>query len=438
MTIPKTGHTYTYAVITAPTTAATGILTGTCSRCNGKTTITLPKLTTTDYNYSVVQAAFCTVNGTGRYTWKTTSYGMYYFDVTIPQTGHSYTYAVTTAPTTSAAGVLTGTCSKCGGTSTVALPKLNAMDYSYSITTAATCTATGTGRYTWKTATYGTYYFDVAIAKTSHSYKGTVTASTCTAQGYTTHTCSVCGDSYKDNYTNALGHSWDAGTVTLEPTETEPGVKTFTCTRCGETKTETIPMLEPDPTPSLPCDGGDNCPGNKFTDMPAKGNSAHDAIDWAIVQKITSGTSTTTFSPSAGCTRAQVVTFLWRAAKEPAPTSKENPFKDVKESDYFYNAVLWAVEKGITVGTEADKFSPGETCTRAQIVTFLYRYEGKPEVKADESAFDDVKSADYFFAPVAWAVANGITKGTDPGKFSPSDTCTREQVVTFLYRDIAE
>ena len=515
MTIPKTGHTYTYAVITAPTTAATGILTGTCSRCNGKTTITLPKLTTTDYNYSVVQAAFCTVNGTGRYTWKTTSYGMYYFDVTIPKTGHSYTYAVTTAPTTSAAGVLTGTCSKCGGTSTVALPKLNAMDYSYSITTAATCTATGTGRYTWKTATYGTYYFDVAIAKTSHSYKGTVTASTCTAQGYTTHTCSVCGDSYKDSFTNALGHIWDAGTVTLEPTETEPGVKTFTCTRCGETKTEpipatghthnytatviaptctergytihacacgdsyidtytaalghswdvgvvttkptenatgimtytctrcgetkteTIPMLEPDPTPSLPCDGGDNCPGNKFTDMPAKGNWAHDAIDWAIVQKITSGTSTTTFSPSAGCTRAQVVTFLWRAAKEPAPTSKENPFKDVKESDYFYNAVLWAVEKGITVGTDPDKFSPGETCTRAQIVTFLYRYEGKPEVKPDDS-FTDVKSADYFFAPVAWAVANGITKGTDPGKFSPSAICTREQVVTFLYRDVAE
>ena len=171
--------------------------------------------------------------------------------------------------------------------------------------------------------------------------------------------------------------------------------------------------------------------------MPAVDYWSHAPIDWAIVNKITVGTSETTFGPTEGCTRAQVVTFLWRAAKEPAPTSKENPFKDVKESDYFYNAVLWAVEKGITVGTDPDKFSPGETCTRAQIVTFLYRYEGKPEVKPDDS-FTDVKPDDYFADSVAWAVANGITKGTDPGKFSPSDTCTREQVVTFLYRDIAE
>ncbi len=179
------------------------------------------------------------------------------------------------------------------------------------------------------------------------------------------------------------------------------------------------------------------CPSAKFTDAPAYGVWSHTPIDWAVTTGITAGTSETTFSPADGCTRAQVVTFLWRAAGKPEPGTSQNPFRDVKQSDYFYNAVLWAVEQGITVGTDPDKFSPGETCTRAQIVTFLYRYEGKPEVKPAES-FSDVKTSDYFAAPVTWAVEHGITQGTGNGKFSPNDTCTREQVVTFLYRDIAE
>ncbi len=164
----------------------------------------------------------------------------------------------------------------------------------------------------------------------------------------------------------------------------------------------------------------------------------HDALDWAIENKITAGTSATTFGPGEGCTRAQVVTFLWRAAGSPAPERTDNPFMDVQIDDYFYQAVLWAVENGITVGTEPDRFSPGATCTRAQIVTFLYRYEGEPEADTAEIGFRDVKPADYFAPSVAWAVENGITVGTDPGLFSPHATCTRAQVVTFLYRDIAK
>ena len=249
-------------------------------------------------------------------------------------------------------------------------------------------------------------------------------------------------DKYTDESVKALDEALAAARKALDEAKTQDELDAAKKELDDAVKALVEKPIEPTPTPTptptpIPTPTPHDCPGKNFTDMPAVDYWSHAPIDWAIVNKITVGTSETTFGPTEGCTRAQVVTFLWRAAKEPAPTSKENPFKDVKESDYFYNAVLWAVEKGITVGTEPDKFSPGETCTRAQIVTFLYRYEGKPEVKPDDS-FTDVKADDYFADSVAWAVANGITKGTDPGKFSPSDTCTREQVVTFLYRDIAE
>ncbi len=184
-----------------------------------------------------------------------------------------------------------------------------------------------------------------------------------------------------------------------------------------------------------PCDGI-NCPGKAFADMPAKGNWAHDPIDWAVSNEITNGTSASTFSPEEGCTRAQVVTFLWRAAGQPAPASSTNPFTDVKPGAYYYNAVLWAVEKGITNGTSDTTFSPDETCTRAQIVTFLWRYEGQPVPTSTDNPFADVKTSAYFGSAVLWAVETGITNGTSATTFAPEDTCTRAQVVTFLYRNV--
>ena len=186
----------------------------------------------------------------------------------------------------------------------------------------------------------------------------------------------------------------------------------------------------------LPCSGGEDCPGNVFTDMPVKGNWAHDAIDWAIVYKVTAGTSATTFSPNAGCTRAQVVTFLWRAAGSPEPTDTNNPFTDLKEGSYYYKAVLWAVENKVTAGTSATTFSPDATCTRAQIVTFLWRFEDEPASSATTNPFTDVKPGAYFETAVLWASETGVTNGTSATTFSPDDTCTRAQVVTFLYRDI--
>ena len=264
----------------------------------------------------------------------------------------------------------------------------------------------------------------------THTYTDAITAPTCTEQGYTLHMC-FCGDSYTDTYVDALGHAWDDGVITVQPTDENAGEKTYTCTRCGSTRTEVIPATGG----YIPCDGA-TCPGKAFSDMPAKGNWAHDPIDWAVSNEITNGTSASTFSPEEGCTRAQVVTFLWRAAGQPDPVSSENPFSDVREGAYYYNAVLWAVEKGITNGTSGTTFSPDDTCTRAQIVTFLWRYEGEPAPTSIDNPFTDVKTSAYFGNAVLWAVENGITNGTSNTTFSPDDTCTRAQVVTFLYRNV--
>ena len=158
----------------------------------------------------------------------------------------------------------------------------------------------------------------------------------------------------------------------------------------------------------------------------------YDAVQWAVEKGITEGTSATTFSPDASCTRAQMVTFLWRAAGSPAPKSTVNPFTDVSASDYYYNAVLWAVENGITTGISADRFAPGATVSRAQTVTFLYRANGSPA--ASGASFSDVAADEYYANAVAWAVRSGITTGTGNGKFAPNAPCTRGQIVTFLYR----
>ena len=159
------------------------------------------------------------------------------------------------------------------------------------------------------------------------------------------------------------------------------------------------------------------------------------AVAWAVENGVTGGTSATTFSPDAACTRAQAVTFLWRAAGSPAPKSSVNPFPDVSTSAYYYDAVLWAVERGITAGTSATTFSPDATCTRGQIVTFLYRAVGT--TTSGTNPFVDVADSAYYADAVKWAVAEGVTAGTSATTFSPDASCTRGQIVTFLYRAYA-
>ena len=176
----------------------------------------------------------------------------------------------------------------------------------------------------------------------------------------------------------------------------------------------------------------DNLPTG-FVDV-YEGQYFVDPVQWAVENMITSGTDQYRFSPNTKCTRAQVVTFLWRAKGSPDPETSENPFSDVKEGEYYYSAVLWAVENKITSGTSKTAFSPNASCTRAQVVTFLWRSEGEPEPSETSNPFKDVKEGEYYYNAVLWAVENEITSGTSATAFSPNASCTRAQVVTFLYR----
>ena len=169
-----------------------------------------------------------------------------------------------------------------------------------------------------------------------------------------------------------------------------------------------------------------------FVDV-ATGSYYEDAVDWAVENGITKGTDDTHFSPDGICTRAQAVTFLWRAAGSPKPETRTMPFTDVPAGSYYYDAVLWAVENGITKGTSNTTFSPNMTCTRAQIVTFLWRSEKSPAA-GTANLFVDVKSTVYYADAVLWAVKEDITKGTTNTTFSPDADCTRAQIVTFLWR----
>ena len=180
----------------------------------------------------------------------------------------------------------------------------------------------------------------------------------------------------------------------------------------------------------------DNSMLNFFVDVPADAYY-YDAVLWAAENGITGGTDATHFSPNAPCTRAQAVTFLWRAAGSPAPKSSVNPFTDVKADAYYYDAVLWAIEQGITKGTSDTTFSPNATCTRAQIVTFLWRSQKSP-ASDSVNPFTDMAADAYYANAVLWAAESGVTSGTTATTFSPSDNCTRAQIVTFLYRCLGD
>ncbi len=190
-----------------------------------------------------------------------------------------------------------------------------------------------------------------------------------------------------------------------------------------------IPKVPGEDTPSEP----EKMP---FTDV-LKDAYYAEAVRWAVENGITSGISDTQFNPNGICTRAQAVTFLWRAAGSPSPESTMMPFKDVPADAYYYKAVLWAVENGITKGTSDITFSPDTECTRAQIVTFLWRSQKSPAIFT-ANPFTDVDFKAYYIDAVLWAVKNGITSGTSATTFGPDADCTRAQIVTFLYRCLGD
>ncbi len=173
-----------------------------------------------------------------------------------------------------------------------------------------------------------------------------------------------------------------------------------------------------------------------FTDIKAE-DYFYEPVIWAAQNSVTAGTTVSTFSPSNSCTRAQNAVFLWHAAGSPEPRGTEFPFTDVPAGSWYEKAIRWAYEQNITSGTSKTTFSPNATCTRGQIVTFLWKMNGSPEPNSTESPFTDVKKSDYFYKASLWAQEQGITAGTSKTTFSPNMTCTRGQTVTFLYRNMA-
>ena len=258
-----------------------------------------------------------------------------------------------------------------------------------------------------------------------HNYNAVVTAPTCTEKGYTTHTC-ACGDSYVDTYVDALGHAWDSGKVTKEPTETKTGVKTFTCTRCGETKTETIPVT--------------NCPSAVFTDVQGGDHWAHEGIDYCIANGLMSGIGNDLFGPKLTTTRAQIVQILYNLEGEPK-VSGTTPFTDLTQ-DWYQDAVLWAYQTGVVAGTSSTTFEPDRPVTREQIAVILMEYVTRvlklerTWTPADLSTFPDADSvSDWAKDALADAVGLGLISGASNGGqtyLEPQGSATREQVATIL------
>ena len=258
-----------------------------------------------------------------------------------------------------------------------------------------------------------------------HSYKDVVTAPTCTAKGYTTHTC-ACGDSYVDTYVDALGHAWDNGKVTKEPTETKTGVKTFTCTRCGETKTEVIPATGVVDVTEM------------FTDV--SHSWADDGIQYCVTHQLMSGIGNNLFGPKLTTTRAQIVQILYNLEGEPK-VSGTTPFTDLTQ-DWYQDAVLWAYQTGVVAGTSSTTFEPDLPVTREQIAVILMEYMTRvlklerTWTPADLSIFPDADSvSDWAKDAMADAVALGLISGASNGGqtyLEPQGSATREQVATIL------
>lgn len=312
-------------------------------------------------------------------------------------------------------GLIWQECVRCGDI--VDMATLNPVGHTFSdwyVLTEPTCTQEGIQA---RDCVVCGYRETAPLPHTGHAYIVEVMPPSCTARGYTSHYCPGCGDRYRTDYTEPLGHRYDEGVIIKEPTLAAMGRIRYTCIGCGDTYQETIPMLT-----------------NPFEDIDDQAYYFAPVI-WAVNAGITSGLDETHFGPDAVCNRAQVVTFLWRSAGKPEPAASVNPFRDVPKGSFYEDAVLWAFESGITTGTDAAHFSPEAPCNRAQVVTFLHRSRDCPE-PAVTTAFPDVSTGSFYHKAVLWAAQRGITVGMDGGYFRPGLSCTRGQIVTFLYRDV--
>ena len=255
-------------------------------------------------------------------------------------------------------------------------------------------------------------------------------------RSYDSYAAPAIGSSFKEKWSGNFSWNLDGTGLTDPDGYANMSAAEILADLFGEnTEQPSVPVIPSQPsTPVRPSQPSQpEQPSQKGFNDVKPGDYFYDAVNWAVEKGITTGTSATTFSPNASCTRAQIVTFLWRASGSPEPKTASNPFTDVAANAYYCKAVLWAVENGITTGTSATTFSPDAPCTRAQGVTFLWRANGSKAASAAAS-FTDVASDAYYAPAVAWAAEQNVTGGVGNGLFSPDTTCTRAQIVSMLYR----
>ena len=361
----------------------------------------------------------------------------------IPATGaHTWDNGtVTTEPTETTPGERTFTCAVCSQTKTEIIPATGTHTFVFTKNIAPSCTEAGYDLYTCS----GCGASEQRNVKPALGHKwdsGTVTTEpTEKDPGTMTYTCTVCGQT-KTEVIPATGphtHVWDEGTVTVAPTETTPGVRTYTCTVCGKTRTEIIPA-----TGSAVCPGGAACPSFRFRDVPAPSNWAHEGIDYCVRHGLMSGFDATTFSPDTVSTRAQIVMILYNLSGDTTDYSKYYvPFTDVRPGTWYYDAVAWGYDKDIVSGMTSTTFAPDGLITREQMAVLLYGYTEKYAPAylggaASLNGFPDAASvSNWAYAAMSWAVGNGLISGiasNGADYLAPSGGATRAQIAAIMMR----
>ena len=348
------------------------------------------------------------------------------------------------AATCTQPGRAVGTCARCGVQIDEVIPA-KGHDYSYAETSVAP-TCIEPGHYKGTCPTCGKDYDDVVPAL-GHDWGEWVTSiePTVSTVGYRYHVCNRDGCGYREgeDIPKLHTHTWDAGIVTQKPTAAEPGVRTYTCTVCGQTRTETIPATGVPET----CNGGPACPGYAFRDMPAPSIWSHAGLDYCIDHGYIAGTSATTVTPDGECTRAMIVSILYRVQGEPAKVNGYElkklapPFDDVERGRWYTDAIWWAKLTGVVSGMSPSTFAPDDPITRAQLAVILYNYTKQfaPESLTETGSltgFPDAGSVpSWARTAMAWAVGNGLISGVGENGVSylrPEGCATRAQVATIL------
>ena len=348
------------------------------------------------------------------------------------------------AATCTQPGRAVGTCARCGVQIDEVIPA-KGHDYSYAETSVAP-TCTEPGHYKGTCPTCGKDYDDVVPAL-GHDWGEWVTSiePTVSTVGYRYHVCNRDGCGYREgeDIPKLHTHTWDAGVVTQKPTAAEPGVRTYTCTVCGQTRTEAIPATGVPET----CNGGPACPGYAFRDMPAPSIWSHAGLDYCITHGYIAGTSATTVTPDGECTRAMIVSILYRVQGEPTKVNGYElkklaaPFDDVERGRWYTDAIWWAKLTGVVSGMSPSTFAPDDPITRAQLAVILYNYTqqfapGSLTETGSLTGFPDADSVpSWARTAMAWAVGNGLISGVGENGVSylrPEGCATRAQVATIL------